>query len=34
VIDQRTQGLHTDERLDAWVDLVKPLLLEKLQQAA
>ena len=34
VIDQRTQGMHTDERLDAWVDLVKPLLLEKLQQAA
>lgn len=30
VIDQRTQGMHTDERLDAWLAQVKPLLLEKL----
>jgi len=29
VIDQRTQGMHTDERLDAWVAQVKPLLLER-----
>jgi len=34
VLDQRTQGMHTDERLDAWVAQVKPLLLEKIQQAA
>lgn len=34
VIDQRTQGMHTDARLDAWVDQVKPLLLEKVTQAA
>lgn len=27
VIDQRTQGMHTDERLDAWLAEVKPLLL-------
>jgi flavodoxin I len=31
VIDQRTQGMHTDERLDAWLEQVKPLLLEKIQ---
>lgn len=30
VIDQRTQSMHTDERIDAWLALVKPLLLEKL----
>ena len=30
VIDQRTQGMHTDERLKAWVEQVKPQLLEKL----
>lgn len=29
VIDQRTQGMHTDERLEAWLEQVKPLLLEK-----
>lgn len=34
VIDQRTQGMHTDARLDAWVEQVKPLLLEKVTQAA
>ena len=33
VIDQRTQGMHTDERLKAWVAQVKPLLLEKLTGA-
>ncbi|MEE2732983.1 MAG: flavodoxin [Pseudomonadota bacterium] len=30
VIDQRTQGMHTEERLRSWVEQVKPLLLEKL----
>lgn len=30
VIDQRTQGMLTDERIDAWLAQVKPLLLEKL----
>ena len=30
IIDQRTQGMHTDERLDAWIARIKPLLLEKL----
>ena len=34
VIDQRTQGAHTEARLDAWVDMVKPLLLEKIEQVA
>jgi flavodoxin I len=32
VIDQRTQGMHTDARLSSWVDQVKPLLLERLVQ--
>lgn len=30
VIDERTQGMHTNERIDAWLAEVKPLLLEKL----
>jgi len=30
VIDQRTQSMHTDERIVAWLTQVKPLLLEKL----
>jgi flavodoxin I len=30
VLDQRTQGMHTEARLDAWVAQVRPLLLEKL----
>lgn len=30
VIDQRTQGMHTDERLAAWLEQVKPALVEKL----
>jgi flavodoxin I len=30
IIDQRTQGMFTDERIDAWLAQVKPLLLEKL----
>lgn len=30
VIDQRTQSLRTDERIDAWLETVKPALLEKL----
>ena len=34
VIDQRTQGMYTEERLKTWVEQVKPLLLQKLQQAA
>ena len=34
IIDQRTQGMHTDERLDAWIAQIKPLLLEKLTAAA
>jgi flavodoxin I len=34
VIDQRTQGMHTDERLDAWVAQVRPLLLDRLGQPA
>lgn len=34
VIDQRTQSMHTDERLAAWIAQVKPLLLQKCQQAA
>jgi flavodoxin I len=28
VIDQRTQGMHTEARLDAWVAQVRPLLLK------
>jgi len=27
VIDQRTQGMLTEERLKAWVEQIKPLLL-------
>lgn len=34
VIDQRTQGLLTEARLDAWVAQVRPLLLERLGQPA
>ncbi|WP_085317145.1 flavodoxin [Derxia lacustris] len=34
VLDQRTQGMHTDARLDAWVAQVRPLLVEKIEQAA
>lgn len=34
VIDQRTQGMYTDERLKSWVEMVRPQLLQKLQQAA
>ncbi len=34
VIDQRTQSMLTDERIDAWVAQVKPLLLEKLGATA
>jgi len=30
VIDQRTQGMHTDQRLATWLEQVKPLLLEKI----
>lgn len=34
VIDQRTQGMFTDERIDAWLAQVTPLLLEKLTETA
>jgi len=34
VIDERTQGRFTDERIDAWLAQVKPLLLEKLATPA
>jgi hypothetical protein len=34
VIDQRTQSMHTEARIDAWLAHVKPLLLEKLTSAA
>lgn len=34
VIDQRTQGMYTDERLAAWLAQVKPLLLEIIGVAA
>ncbi len=34
VIDQRTQGMLTEQRLRDWVELVKPQLLQKLHQAA
>jgi len=30
IIDQRTQGMFTDERIDTWLEQVKPLLMEKL----
>ncbi|TDN45072.1 flavodoxin [Azoarcus indigens] len=29
VIDERTQGMYTNDRIDTWVAKVKPLLLEK-----
>lgn len=34
VIDQRTQGMYTEQRLKNWMDQVKPQLIQKLQQAA
>ncbi|QDF95054.1 flavodoxin [Azoarcus sp. DD4] len=34
VIDERTQGMYTNERIDTWVAQVKPLLLEKLSAEA
>ncbi len=34
VIDQRTQGMYTEQRLKDWVEQVRPLLLEKFQDAA
>jgi len=34
VIDQRTQGMHTEDRLDSWVAQVRPLLLDRLRQSA
>lgn len=34
VIDQRTQGMHTDARIDAWVTQIKPLLLARLASTA
>lgn len=34
VIDQRTQGMYTEDRLKAWVEQVKPQLLEKIDRTA
>lgn len=34
IIDQRTQGMHTEERIDRWLAQVLPLLQEKLTAAA
>ena len=34
IIDQRTQGMFTDERIAQWLAVVKPLLLEKMAAAA
>lgn len=34
IIDQRTQSQLTDIRLEEWLDVVKPLLIEKLSGAA
>ncbi len=34
VIDQRTQSMHTDARIEAWGQQIKPLLLEKLSAQA
>jgi flavodoxin I len=34
IIDQRTQGMLTDERIDAWLARVVPLLTEKLTETA
>lgn len=33
VIDQRTQGMNTEARIDAWLEQIKPLLLEKIAAA-
>ncbi|PLX72200.1 MAG: flavodoxin [Azoarcus sp.] len=34
VIDARTQGMLTDERIDTWLETVKPRLLEKVTMSA
>jgi flavodoxin I len=34
IIDQRTQGAYTDERIKTWLEQVKPLLLERLAEVA
>ena len=34
VIDQRTQGMFTEQRLAAWVEQIKPQLLQKVREAA
>jgi flavodoxin I len=34
VIDARTQGMYTDERIEAWLQTVKPFLLEKVTTSA
>lgn len=34
VIDQRTQGMYTDQRLKDWAEQIRPQLLQKLEQAA
>ena len=33
VIDQRTQGMHTEQRLQRWVEQIRPHLLESLDNA-
>lgn len=33
VIDQRTQGMLTEQRIDTWLEQVKPLLLERIANA-
>ncbi|MBV1789441.1 flavodoxin [Marinobacterium sp. D7] len=34
VIDQRTQGMLTDERLNTWIEQIKPQLVDKLSNVA
>ncbi|MCG8317337.1 MAG: flavodoxin [Pseudomonadales bacterium] len=34
IIDQRTQSMLTEERLQHWIELIKPLLLNKLKDVA
>jgi flavodoxin I len=34
VLDQRTQGMYTDERIDRWLQQVIPLLLQKVEDVA
>jgi flavodoxin I len=34
ILDQRTQGMFTEERIDAWLAQIKPLFLENAEAAA